>query len=159
MAGDQQRPTRAEQREAAYLERLRRDAEGFRADELPANAEIDEIRRWEGSTAAEQALRDRNAKLAQPYTKISRPTTRSVSRVAMPMSGIMPTNAFAIVSLVLGLLGGGILGIIFGHVALAQIDRTGESGRGLAQAGLILGYLALAVTVIWAVIVFAISAR
>jgi hypothetical protein len=35
---------------------------------------------------------------------------------------------------------GGILAIIFGHVARGQIRQTGESGGGLAIAGLILGY-------------------
>jgi peptidyl-prolyl cis-trans isomerase B (cyclophilin B) len=33
-----------------------------------------------------------------------------------------------------------VLGIVFGHVALSQIRRTGEQGRGLAIAGLVIGY-------------------
>lgn len=53
------------------------------------------------------------------------------------------TNVFAILALVLGLFTG-ILGIVFGHVARAQIRRTGESGDGLAIAGLVVGYLWLA---------------
>jgi peptidyl-prolyl cis-trans isomerase B (cyclophilin B) len=36
------------------------------------------------------------------------------------------------------------LGIIFGHISLSQIKRTGESGRGMAIAGLVIGYLSLA---------------
>jgi hypothetical protein len=38
-----------------------------------------------------------------------------------------------------------ILAIVFGHVGLAQIDRSSgaEQGRGMAIAGLILGYLTL----------------
>jgi hypothetical protein len=39
---------------------------------------------------------------------------------------------------------GSLLGVIFGHVALNQIKQRGESGRGLAIAGIVLGYLALA---------------
>jgi hypothetical protein len=35
--------------------------------------------------------------------------------------------------------------VIFGHVARRQIRRTGQRGKGLATAGLILGYLGLAV--------------
>jgi Domain of unknown function (DUF4190) len=31
------------------------------------------------------------------------------------------------------------LGIIFGHIALSQIKRTGEVGRGLAISGLVIG--------------------
>jgi peptidyl-prolyl cis-trans isomerase B (cyclophilin B) len=33
------------------------------------------------------------------------------------------------------------LAIVFGHVALSQIKRSGERGRELAVAGLVLGYL------------------
>ncbi len=36
-----------------------------------------------------------------------------------------------------------IAAIIFGHIALRQIRRTGERGRGLALTGLILGYIVL----------------
>ena len=35
------------------------------------------------------------------------------------------------------------LGIIFGHVALSQIKKTNEGGKGLATAGLILSYFAI----------------
>ncbi|UYN83338.1 MAG: DUF4190 domain-containing protein [Microcella sp.] len=54
------------------------------------------------------------------------------------------TNTLAIISLVLAFfisLGA----VICGHIALGQIKRTGEGGRGLAIAGLILGYLGLLV--------------
>jgi hypothetical protein len=47
------------------------------------------------------------------------------------------TNGFAIAALVLGLIGGMILGAILGFVALAQIRRSGQQGRGLAIAGII----------------------
>ena len=33
------------------------------------------------------------------------------------------------------------LGIIFGHISLSQIKRTGEEGHGLAVAGLVISYL------------------
>ena len=39
-------------------------------------------------------------------------------------------------------------GIIFGHIALSQIKRTGQGGRGLAIAGLIAGYILVALTVV-----------
>jgi hypothetical protein len=39
------------------------------------------------------------------------------------------------------------VGIILGHVARGQIKRTGEGGRGLATAALVIGYLQVAVTV------------
>jgi len=46
-----------------------------------------------------------------------------------------------------------ILGIILGFVALAQIKRTGEQGRGLALAAVIIGFVALAIGIIVTIIV------
>lgn len=39
------------------------------------------------------------------------------------------------------------LGIIFGHIALSQIARTGEGGKGLAIAGLVISYVTAAIVV------------
>jgi peptidyl-prolyl cis-trans isomerase B (cyclophilin B) len=58
----------------------------------------------------------------------------------------------AIAALICGLLFAP-LGIIFGHISLSQIRRTGEQGRGLAIAGLVLGYLLTALTVLAVVLV------
>lgn len=41
------------------------------------------------------------------------------------------------------------LGIIFGHIALSQIARTGEAGKGLAIAGLVISYLTAAVVAVF----------
>ena len=48
------------------------------------------------------------------------------------------TNGFAIAALIFGIIGGALLGYIFGFIALSQIKRSGQNGRGLAIAGLIL---------------------
>jgi peptidyl-prolyl cis-trans isomerase B (cyclophilin B) len=40
------------------------------------------------------------------------------------------------------------LGIIFGHISLSQIKRTGEEGHGLAVAGLVISYVITVGTVI-----------
>jgi hypothetical protein len=48
---------------------------------------------------------------------------------------------------------GSFIGAILGHVALGQIKRTGEQGRGLAIAGIIIGWVATALWLIVAVIV------
>jgi hypothetical protein len=48
------------------------------------------------------------------------------------------TDGFAIASLVFGIIGGILLSVIFGFVALSRIRRTGRGGRGLALAGLTL---------------------
>jgi hypothetical protein len=65
------------------------------------------------------------------------------------------TNGFAIASLICSLLCISLLGIIFGHVGLSQINRNREGGRGLAVAGLILGYIGLVATIAIYALVFA----
>lgn len=54
------------------------------------------------------------------------------------------TNSLAIVSLVTSIIGLGVVGVITGHIGLSQIKRTHEHGRGLALAGLIVGYISIA---------------
>ena len=51
-------------------------------------------------------------------------------------------NVLAIISLVSAFFVS-LAAVICGHIALSQIKRTGEKGRGLAIAGLVLGYLGL----------------
>lgn len=58
-----------------------------------------------------------------------------------------PTNVFAILGII-GVFFLGLAGIIFGHIALSQIKRSGESGRGLALAATIIGYVRVAFTII-----------
>jgi uncharacterized protein YacL len=65
------------------------------------------------------------------------------------------TNVLAIVSLVSSFFIS-IVGIITGHIALSQIKKTGEQGRGLAIAGLIIGYIGLVVGIILAIFWFAV---
>ena len=51
-------------------------------------------------------------------------------------------NTLAVVSLATAVTGfGAAAGVITGHIALAQIKKTGEAGRPAALAGLILGYV------------------
>ncbi len=65
------------------------------------------------------------------------------------LAGQVPgMSAFAVASFVLSLVWlygvGAILAIIFGHISLNHIRKRGERGRGLAIAGLIIGYVGLA---------------
>jgi len=64
-------------------------------------------------------------------------------------------NVLAIVSLVSAFFVS-LAAVICGHIALSQIKKTGEKGRGLAIAGLVLGYagiifglIALVFGIIW----------
>lgn len=89
-----------------------------------------------------------------------------------PMPGMMPmgyapvpkTNGLAIASLVCSLLGlatcaaTSILGVIFGHLAKSQIKQSGEEGEGMALAGLIVGYIGLAIFALIALFYFGLIA-
>lgn len=57
-----------------------------------------------------------------------------------PMYRPPQTNPLAIASLICAFLFAP-LGIVFGHLSLSQIKKSGEEGRGLAVAGLVIGYL------------------
>ncbi|MGN6427748.1 DUF4190 domain-containing protein [uncultured Leifsonia sp.] len=61
------------------------------------------------------------------------------------------TNVLAIIALV-GAFVFPLAGVICGHIALSQIKRTGENGRGLAIAGLIIGYVYIAFIVLMVII-------
>lgn len=65
-------------------------------------------------------------------------------------------NSLAIVSLVAGIAGyviphpfvAGLVAIVTGHMARRQIRQSGESGSGLALAGMILGYVHLVLSIL-----------
>lgn len=62
------------------------------------------------------------------------------------------TNGLAIAAFVLGLLGLAIVPVVMGHLALSQIKRTQEGGRGFAITGLVLGYIACALYVLLVIV-------
>lgn len=61
------------------------------------------------------------------------------------------TNAFAMISIILAFLQP-IAGIVFGHIALGQIKRNGDSGRGLALAGVIISYILVSFVIIFVIL-------
>lgn len=71
------------------------------------------------------------------------------------------TNGLAVASLVLGIIWlywiGSLLAVIFGHVAKSQIDRSGgtQGGRGLATAGIVLGWVGLGILVVFVTVAIA----
>ena len=70
-------------------------------------------------------------------------------------------NGLALTSMILGILGitvglcllffpvMPILAVVFGHIGLTQIRKTGAPGRGYAIAGLVTGYIGIAFAVLW----------
>ena len=69
-------------------------------------------------------------------------------------------NSLATASLVCSIVGlfcAGVLsvvGIVLGFVALNQIKQTGQGGKGMAQAGIIVGIVSLVLGIIGAVIYY-----
>jgi Domain of unknown function (DUF4190) len=78
------------------------------------------------------------------------------SKPQVPVIPDAPTNGMAIASLVLGLLWlggtGSLLAIIFGFIGRGQINRRGQDGRGMAVTGIVLGFIGLASTLIWVIV-------
>ena len=62
-----------------------------------------------------------------------------------------PTNAMAVASLVCAFIFAP-LAIVFGHLSLSQMKRTGEQGRGMAVAGLVIGYVVTIGTILLLVV-------
>ena len=88
--------------------------------------------------------------VASPYA----PPYAASPAVAGGMPVAVPTSGLAIASLVCGIMSlvtcvflPGIPAVICGHMALSHLSRPGVrmAGRGMAVAGLIMGYLSLAV--------------
>lgn len=71
------------------------------------------------------------------------------------------TNGFAIAALVLGIVWvywiGSILALVFGYIGKNQIDQSGgrETGRGMAIAGIVLGWIGVGFLILFLVIVAA----
>jgi hypothetical protein len=107
-------------------------------------------RYWDGSAWTE-AWKRATAPTTEPT--IVQPTV-AVPAVAEPAPiPARRTNVAAVVSLIFGILWifyvGSLVAVVCGHVARAQIRRSGEAGDGAAIAGLILGYLGLTVLVLF----------
>jgi len=61
-------------------------------------------------------------------------------------------NTLAVVSLASALTSvGAVMAIITGHISLAQLKKSGESGKPLALSGLIVGYLTVGFWIIFLV--------
>jgi hypothetical protein len=70
-------------------------------------------------------------------------------------------NGLALASMILGITGitvglcliffpvMPILAVVFGHLGLSQTRTTGAPGRGYAIAGLVTGYIGIALAILW----------
>lgn len=92
--------------------------------------------------APQQSQAPQYAQPQQPYAAPQQPYAAPQPAYAPAP----PTNTLAIIALI-GSFFISLVGVICGHIALKQIARTGEGGRGLALAGLIIGYVGIAIWV------------
>lgn len=76
----------------------------------------------------------------QPYAPAgSAPYRPQSAPVASTATTLGQTNTYALLAIVFAFLAP-LAGIIFGHLGLGQIKRTGDAGRGIALTGLIISY-------------------
>ena len=85
------------------------------------------------------------------------PSYGAPSYAAVPQPSNPGTNVLAIVGFACSFVVA-LAGIICGHIALSQIKRTGESGRGFALAAVIIGYCSVALSVFLVVVWIALIA-
>ncbi|MFM1779677.1 MAG: hypothetical protein RIS51_822 [Actinomycetota bacterium] len=88
------------------------------------------------------AKEDKKSDIAQP---VAEATSKKFDWTSL--------NTLAVVSLAASVSWvGALIGVITGHIALAQLKTSGESGKRLAQVGLGLGYLHLFGWIIFGII-------
>jgi hypothetical protein len=100
-----------------------------------------------------------------PGAPASAPAVSAAVVSAVPVAAVpqRKTEQLAVLSLIFSVLGlfgfccglfmaGGVAGIVCGHIALSRIKANPDlEGHGLALTGVIIGYLAVAGWLIWAV--------
>jgi uncharacterized Tic20 family protein len=75
-----------------------------------------------------------------------------------PAPAAQKTNVLAIVSLVIAILQFNVIAIILGAIALSQIKKTGENGRGLALAGIIIGAISIVFWIVISIVLVGVAA-
>ena len=100
---------------------------------------------------------------AHTYADLDQIVTDLPAARGAAVPAVHETNGFAIASLACGLAQfvfgplATIPAIVFGHMARYQIKRTGEQGDGLALAGLILGWAAVILGILFLLIIVGVA--
>ena len=81
----------------------------------------------------------------QQATQPAQAAQPAQAEVLAPAPGTR-TNPLAVVALI-GVFILGIIGVLFGHIALSKIKRTGERGRGIALFAVLFGYVRVTFTI------------
>lgn len=90
--------------------------------------------------------------------KINTQSNTKKPKIVNQKSNSSKTNTMALLSLIFGILFfvplAPIFAIIFGFIGLDQIKNTGEEGKGMAIAGLVLGFFWLLIYILLIVAFF-----
>jgi hypothetical protein len=73
---------------------------------------------------------------------------------APPAAQTPQSNGFAVASLIFGIIGGSLLGLIFGFLGLSKAKKIGGKGRGMSVTGIILSVVWLVASIGVGVYVF-----
>ncbi|MBS41918.1 MAG: hypothetical protein CMH83_01830 [Nocardioides sp.] len=79
-----------------------------------------------------------------PYAAAPRGTNGTAVGSLVTAIVALPLNMFCFLGIVAS-----IVAVVLGHVARGQLRRTGEDGAGLAMAGLVIGYVGIALPVLF----------
>jgi hypothetical protein len=135
------------------IQRFPRTDDGWRAAWLQYSA-------WEPGAQPVSAA-SRGAGLATASTPAGAPMAGPGQAPGWSPPVQRRTNGMAIASMILGIVWvywiGSILALIFGYIAKSEIDRSrgAQKGRGMAIAGIVLGYVGLAGLVITIIVAIA----
>jgi len=146
------------------------DLPGERGKMLAADADRDRVAGLLNTAYTEGRLskdeydaRLDSALSARTYADLDQVATDLPVAPSTAVTPVAKTNGLAIASLACGLAQfafgplATIPAIVCGHMARSQIKRTGEQGAGLALAGLILGWTAVILGILFIVLGLAIS--
>ena len=98
----------------------------------------------------------RDQKSTKPTGVEEAPETSAVNRQRFDWRSL---NTLAVVSLATALTSiGAVAAIITGHIALAQIGRSGENGRKLAITGVTIGYVTIGLWIVFGIVAFSVRA-
>jgi hypothetical protein len=79
-------------------------------------------------------------------------TTPAPAPVPAPSAPAEKWNVLSIVGFVLSIIGFNIVAIVLGFIGLSQVKKTGERGRGLAIAAIIIGFASIVIGIILTIV-------
>lgn len=89
----------------------------------------------------------------EPEAQDQKQSDAKINQVEKTKFDFRSLNSLAVVSLASALTGiGALMAIITGHIAQAQIKRSGENGKVMAVVGTVLGYVSVVSWIIFSIL-------